>query len=217
MDRSQTRLPRPETSLAPRSRIESKPVTTSLFDLYKIGVGPSSSHTMGPMRAAHRFVSELQASGLLRNHRTRPRRSLWLPRAHRQRPRHRSRRPARPFRRRSQQHRPRNHRAQAGQDSFDRFALASRIETHRFSRSHRSSLPSRDYVSARIGDAASEWREVRRLRRAGRDVARTGLLLDRRRLHRRRRRSRSIHPGVSAVSSLPLHQRRRVTGDRREP
>jgi L-serine dehydratase len=30
-------------------------VTTSLFDLYKIGVGPSSSHTMGPMRAACRF------------------------------------------------------------------------------------------------------------------------------------------------------------------
>jgi len=32
---------------------------TSLFDLYKIGVGPSSSHTMGPMRAAFRFVQEL--------------------------------------------------------------------------------------------------------------------------------------------------------------
>jgi L-serine dehydratase len=32
---------------------------TSLFDLYKIGVGPSSSHTMGPMRAACRFVREL--------------------------------------------------------------------------------------------------------------------------------------------------------------
>jgi len=30
-------------------------VTTSLFDLYKIGVGPSSSHTMGPMRAACQF------------------------------------------------------------------------------------------------------------------------------------------------------------------
>jgi L-serine dehydratase len=40
-------------------------VTTSLFDLYKIGIGPSSSHTMGPMRAAHRFASELQAKGLL--------------------------------------------------------------------------------------------------------------------------------------------------------
>jgi L-serine dehydratase len=46
-------------------RIESKPVTTSLFDLYKIGIGPSSSHTMGPMRAARRFVSELQVKGLL--------------------------------------------------------------------------------------------------------------------------------------------------------
>jgi len=34
-------------------------VTTSLFDLYKIGVGPSSSHTMGPMRAAFRFVRDL--------------------------------------------------------------------------------------------------------------------------------------------------------------
>jgi L-serine dehydratase len=34
-------------------------VTTSLFDLYKIGVGPSSSHTMGPMRAACRFTCEL--------------------------------------------------------------------------------------------------------------------------------------------------------------
>jgi L-serine dehydratase len=32
---------------------------TSLFDLYKIGVGPSSSHTMGPMRAAFRFATEL--------------------------------------------------------------------------------------------------------------------------------------------------------------
>ncbi len=40
-------------------------VTTSLFDLYKIGVGPSSSHTMGPMRAACRFARELGAHGLL--------------------------------------------------------------------------------------------------------------------------------------------------------
>ena len=37
-------------------------VTTSLFDLYKIGVGPSSSHTMGPMRAACRFARELEAA-----------------------------------------------------------------------------------------------------------------------------------------------------------
>ena len=38
---------------------------TSLFDLYKIGVGPSSSHTMGPMRAARRFAAELAETNLL--------------------------------------------------------------------------------------------------------------------------------------------------------
>jgi L-serine dehydratase len=38
---------------------------TSLFDLYKLGVGPSSSHTMGPMRAACRFARELEQSGKL--------------------------------------------------------------------------------------------------------------------------------------------------------
>lgn len=31
----------------------------SVFDIFKIGIGPSSSHTMGPWRAAHRFVKEL--------------------------------------------------------------------------------------------------------------------------------------------------------------
>jgi L-serine dehydratase len=38
---------------------------TSLFDLFKIGIGPSSSHTVGPMRAARRFVVELEAAELL--------------------------------------------------------------------------------------------------------------------------------------------------------
>jgi L-serine dehydratase len=36
----------------------------SLFELFKIGIGPSSSHTMGPMRAALRFVGELESTGL---------------------------------------------------------------------------------------------------------------------------------------------------------
>jgi L-serine dehydratase len=40
-------------------------VTTSLFDLYKIGVGPSSSHTMGPMRAACRFARGLETAAVL--------------------------------------------------------------------------------------------------------------------------------------------------------
>jgi L-serine dehydratase len=38
-------------------------MTVSVFDLFKIGIGPSSSHTMGPMTAAERFVRELQARG----------------------------------------------------------------------------------------------------------------------------------------------------------
>ncbi len=36
-------------------------MNTSLFELFKIGIGPSSSHTVGPMRAALRFVRELKA------------------------------------------------------------------------------------------------------------------------------------------------------------
>jgi L-serine dehydratase len=35
----------------------------SAFDLFKIGIGPSSSHTVGPMRAANIFVSGLKADG----------------------------------------------------------------------------------------------------------------------------------------------------------
>ncbi|QIM17093.1 L-serine ammonia-lyase [Leucobacter insecticola] len=37
----------------------------STFDLFSVGIGPSSSHTVGPMRAAQRFVTELQRSGTL--------------------------------------------------------------------------------------------------------------------------------------------------------
>ncbi|SEL73061.1 serine dehydratase beta chain, partial [Halomonas daqiaonensis] len=37
----------------------------SVFDLFKIGVGPSSSHTVGPMQAAFDFVRELQERSLL--------------------------------------------------------------------------------------------------------------------------------------------------------
>ncbi|UKZ79095.1 hypothetical protein TrVFT333_006845 [Trichoderma virens FT-333] len=37
----------------------------STFDLFSIGIGPSSSHTVGPMRAGNIFVSDLHAAGLL--------------------------------------------------------------------------------------------------------------------------------------------------------
>ena len=34
----------------------------SVFDMLKIGVGPSSSHTLGPWRAAERWIKELKAN-----------------------------------------------------------------------------------------------------------------------------------------------------------
>jgi L-serine dehydratase len=37
----------------------------SVFDILKIGVGPSSSHTLGPWRAAQRFIRKLEDNGLL--------------------------------------------------------------------------------------------------------------------------------------------------------
>lgn len=40
-------------------------MTASVFELFKVGVGPSSSHTMGPMTAAADFVASLESSGRL--------------------------------------------------------------------------------------------------------------------------------------------------------
>jgi L-serine dehydratase len=40
-------------------------MAVSVFDLFKIGIGPSSSHTVGPMRAALRFANGLNDAGML--------------------------------------------------------------------------------------------------------------------------------------------------------
>jgi L-serine dehydratase len=40
-------------------------MNSSLFELFKIGIGPSSSHTVGPMVAARRFAHRLERAGLL--------------------------------------------------------------------------------------------------------------------------------------------------------
>jgi L-serine dehydratase len=37
----------------------------SIFELFTVGIGPSSSHTVGPMRAARRFARRLEREGLL--------------------------------------------------------------------------------------------------------------------------------------------------------
>ena len=41
------------------------PTVISVFDLFTIGIGPSSSHTVGPMHAARRFAETLADEGLL--------------------------------------------------------------------------------------------------------------------------------------------------------
>jgi len=41
-------------------------VTISVFDLFSVGIGPSSSHTVGPMRAASRFVESLAYDSLMK-------------------------------------------------------------------------------------------------------------------------------------------------------
>jgi len=40
-------------------------MTVSVFELFKIGIGPSSSHTVGPMRAARLFAQSLRDEGVL--------------------------------------------------------------------------------------------------------------------------------------------------------
>lgn len=40
-------------------------MSLSVLDLFSIGIGPSSSHTVGPMRAARRFTSSLQQNDVL--------------------------------------------------------------------------------------------------------------------------------------------------------
>ncbi|ORY03866.1 L-serine ammonia-lyase [Basidiobolus meristosporus CBS 931.73] len=44
---------------------ETKHGVVSTFDMFSIGVGPSSSHTVGPMRAGKMFVEELTSRGIL--------------------------------------------------------------------------------------------------------------------------------------------------------
>ena len=40
-------------------------MAVSLFQIFSIGIGPSSSHTVGPMRAAYQFISDIEKNGRL--------------------------------------------------------------------------------------------------------------------------------------------------------
>jgi hypothetical protein len=53
------------TGAQPPTSEQNRGVAIGVFDLFSIGIGPSSSHTVGPMRAAHTFVTGLANDGLL--------------------------------------------------------------------------------------------------------------------------------------------------------
>ena len=81
-------------SARPGRREESKgPVMTVLEEFYKVGPGPSSSHTIGPMRITYDFYqrcTKLPADQLGQGHRPQGP-PVWQPERHRQGARHRAR------------------------------------------------------------------------------------------------------------------------------
>ena len=73
-------------------------VTISVFELFRVGIGPSSSHTVGPMRAARQFAERLADDGDRATTSARASPPVRLARRHRCRPRHHRRGRARPHR-----------------------------------------------------------------------------------------------------------------------
>ena len=66
-------------------------MSLSVFDIFKIGIGPSSSHTMGPMNAARGFVLSVGGPRAAAAHLAGVRAAVWLPGTDRPRALHGSR------------------------------------------------------------------------------------------------------------------------------
>jgi len=62
---TQTNMRMPSSRPARPAPPKSTMCRLSVFDLFKIGIGPSSSHTVGPMKAAVLFLEKLQRAALL--------------------------------------------------------------------------------------------------------------------------------------------------------
>jgi len=58
------RAPHEDTKTIAAKANEDRGMFVSAFELFRIGLGPSSAHTTGPMRAARRFVHALEADGV---------------------------------------------------------------------------------------------------------------------------------------------------------
>ena len=183
----------------------------SVFELFKIGIGPSSSHTMGPMTAASRFIREVAGARSACEGRAGIRRPVRFARADGQRSRYRHRRDAGSCRLAAGANGSRCCRKAHRRSPAARQVVARRLAVDRVpDRSrHPLALQGKPAVSPQRADAA-------RVRRAGRRAARRHVLLRRRRLRRDR--------GGSAVadcsrrgtcSSVPVRECRRAARDRR--
>lgn len=63
--RSRRRAPLPAYWQQTENTFQAEKIMLSVFDLFKVGIGPSSSHTVGPMLAGRAFAGELERQGLL--------------------------------------------------------------------------------------------------------------------------------------------------------
>ena len=106
-------------------------MNVSAFDLFKIGIGPSSSHTVGPMIAASRFAARLARTGALAAVRG-VRVELYGSLGATGKARHRQGRDAGPGRLPARPHRPGRGRAAPGADPPGAVPVARRDPRHRF-------------------------------------------------------------------------------------
>ena len=183
-------------------------MAVSVFDLFKIGIGPSSSHTVGPMRAALMFVQGLERDGQLAAT-AHVGRAVRLARRNRQGPRHRPRRDARPARRCARHRRSRHDRRAAGRHPTIEAARAARHASGavRAEGEHRV-LPS---GAAR----APERDEAARVRRERQRAGRAHLPVGRRRLRRDGRRAQHEGAERGRADDPPVpHRRRAARADR---
>ena len=186
-------------------------VNLSVFDIFKIGIGPSSSHTMGPMNAACAFVRDLEARRAARAHCEGRGADVRFARADRARPLHRSRGAARARGQRAGDDR-------AGLDGADAGADPQRGAHSRLPASTRSvvrraagpAVPPRPDVAA-----APERHAVHRAGCAGAGAASRRILLHRGRLRRSRRGLRQAVVGAPAGrGAVSVRLRRRAAAMR---
>ena len=167
-----------------------------VFELFKIGIGPSSSHTVGPMLAALSFARSLEAGGHLASTAGRHRHAARLARLDRQGARYRSGRNPRARRRsaRHDRHRP-------GRGHLGGGEPRSSPDPSRAERSRLRPRPRHRLRYDRDPPAAPQYAALRGTGGGRNGAARRELVLGRRRLRAARGRTRD---GLRRRSGGPL-------------